>query len=150
VSRLVRNADVELELGSGAVMVRWPGRDVRAGPLTARAVVDGTEHVSTDSAGAWRVETGTGAGRPGAWARWVPTGADDRHAESEQRGLGLAVHVPTEGGAVVVDATWTGPPAAAMVSGLAVQGAATDAPGEVVEDEDELAGATTGVRVLVS
>jgi hypothetical protein len=37
-----------------------------------------------------------------------------------------------------------------MVSGLAVRGTSTDAPGEMVEDDAELAGATMGVRVLVT
>lgn len=96
MSRFLRTDTVEVELGSGTWSAHWPAVGVRAGPFVASAHLDGSA-VRVASEGSWRVEYGDGFGRAGVWAHWTPT----------REGPSLALHVPTEGQAVVVHVEYT-------------------------------------------
>jgi hypothetical protein len=97
VTRQLRGGGVEVDLGDGSFRARWPAAGVVAGPLAARAHVDGESVPSDCGHGRWHVQTGAGYGRPGAWARWLP----------DDGGLALAVHAPADGDALVVQLTYT-------------------------------------------
>ncbi len=93
------NGTVEVELEPGAFTLRWPATGVTLGPCAASVTLAGVEHRA--SVRGWDVESGAGFGRAGTWARaTVPVG--DRPAD-----LGVELHVPAEGPAVVVRATFT-------------------------------------------
>jgi alpha-galactosidase len=92
MTRELRTTDLLVGLGAGTWTVRWPGVGITAGPCSARVLLDGRLHDTAVGEGAWRVETGPGFGRPGAWARWRPKG----------NGPALHLHVPADGDTVVV------------------------------------------------
>ncbi len=96
MNRVLRTDAVEVELGRGTWRAQWPAVGVRAGPFVASAHLDGSA-VGVATEGSWRVETGDGFGRAGVWAHWTPT----------REGPRLALHVPTEGEAVVVQVEYT-------------------------------------------
>lgn len=91
MSRTLRTAAVSVELGTGTWSASWPSTGVRAGPFTGAAHVGRV--VGTDTDGAWSIEPGDGYGRTGVWARWTP----------KRDGPALALHVPTDGAAVVAE-----------------------------------------------
>lgn len=102
MSRVVRGADVEVELGPGTYTLRWPGVGLALGPCDARVGVHvrgatTTEESSRDATGTWNIDPRVEHGRPGARAEWRPAGS----------GLCVALHVPTEDGPVVVTSTYT-------------------------------------------
>lgn len=81
MTRELRTDELVVALGSGTWTAHWPEHGVTAGPFGAHAE------------GRWRVEPGDGFGRPGAWARWRPTG----------EGPTVDLHVPAHGDTVVVE-----------------------------------------------
>ena len=74
--------------------MRWPALGITAGPFAARVLLDGDLHDTAAGDGGWKVETGAGFGRPGAWARWRP----------RSDGPALHLHVPADGDTVVAEA----------------------------------------------
>jgi len=91
VTRELRTRDLVVELGAGTWTVRWPEAGISAGPFAARVLLDGHLHDTGTAGGGWKIETGPGFGRPGAWARWRPHGD----------GPALHLHVPADGDTVV-------------------------------------------------
>ena len=94
MTRELRTRDLVVELGTGTWTVRWPALGITAGPFAARVLLDGDLHDTAAGDGGWKVETGAGFGRSGAWARWRPRGD----------GPALHLHVPADGDTVVAEA----------------------------------------------
>ena len=101
MTRIVRGATVEVELGTGTFTLRWPELGISFGPCDARAIVEiaGTavEISTAETEGAWNLDPHDEHGRPGARAEWRPF----------VEGLRVALHVPTADGPVVVMAAYT-------------------------------------------
>jgi alpha-galactosidase len=89
----IGNGDVEVDLGEGVITLRWPALGITFGPCRARVSADASE-LESAGPGGWRVDSGSGADRPGTWARW----------SSAASGVTMGVHVATEGPIAIVDA----------------------------------------------